>query len=61
MKMQIAYLIMSVLTYIICKNLSLNVYVFLIIISITYSLIYVVIYIYIYKKSNGKEVVKNEN
>ena len=60
-KMQIAFLVVSVFTYIICKNLNLNMYIFLMIVSIMYSIIYIVIYIYIYIISKGKEVMKNES
>lgn len=61
MKMQIAFLAISIFTYIICKYLSLNIYIFLTLISTMYSCVYIAIYIYLYKISKGKEVVKNEN
>ncbi len=61
MKMQILFLISSVLIYIISKYMKLNIYAFLIMISISYSIIYIIMYIYICQLSKGKEVIKNEN
>lgn len=60
-KMQIMFLISSLISYIICKYFNLNIYMFLIIISILYSIIYIIIYLYIYKLSKGREVIKSEN
>ena len=61
MKMQIAFLVISIFTYIICKYLSLSIYIFLALISTMYSCVYIAIYLYLYKISKGKEVIKNEN
>ena len=60
-RMQIAFLVVSIFTYIICKNFNLDIYIFLTIISILYSIVYILIYLFIYRISKGKEVIKNEN
>ncbi|MCI8547855.1 MAG: oligosaccharide flippase family protein [Bacilli bacterium] len=56
MKMQITFLVASIMSYLISKHFHLNIYLFLGMISVLYSIIYLVIYIYIYILSKGKEV-----
>lgn len=57
-KMQITFLISSIVSYVICKYLSLSIYTFLSMISIFYFITYLIIYIYIYKLSKGKKNIK---
>lgn len=61
MKMQIIFLICSILTFAISKAFNFSIEIFLWIITISYSIIYIIMYMYIYKVSKGKEVMKNEN
>ncbi|OAS21867.1 lipopolysaccharide biosynthesis protein [Paenibacillus oryzisoli] len=47
------FIIASVLSYMVCKLMGGEIYIFLTIITLTYSLIYIIFYLYIYKLSKG--------